>query len=344
MSGETDRRLLLLDAADNVLVATIAASRRRDHPCVEGAGIARDPPISPSATSSRGARSQPARRSSNTARRSASATAAHRRRRARPRPQCQKRLHADLPSRRDARPSNGSAAMMRGYLRADGRKGIRNTIVVAYLVECAHHVAREIAFPFATSDVHVIGFPGCYPNAYAETMMETALHAPQCRRGAAGLARLRELQQVQAGARRSARAAGRCKTIVIQGTGGTRKSIAEGRAFVAEQRAALDAAARRCRCAVERTRRRHGLRRLGRDVRHHRQSRGRPRLRPAGRGGRRLHLRGDGRTDRLRAHHGRARRHAGPRRANSRPASPRRRATTRRSATARSPPATPRAG
>jgi len=32
-------------------------------------------------------------------------------------------------------------------LRADGRKGIRNTVVVAYLVECAHHVAREIDKP-----------------------------------------------------------------------------------------------------------------------------------------------------------------------------------------------------
>ena len=28
-----------------------------------------------------------------------------------------------------------------GYLRQDGRKGIRNYVVVAYLVECAHHVA-----------------------------------------------------------------------------------------------------------------------------------------------------------------------------------------------------------
>ena len=86
--------------------------------------------------------------------------------------------------------------MMQGYLRADGRKGIRNTIVVGYLVECAHHVAREIALPFRDSGVHVIGFPGCYPNSYAEQMMAAALHAPQCRGGAAGLARLRELQQI----------------------------------------------------------------------------------------------------------------------------------------------------
>ena len=60
---------------------------------------------------------------------------------------------------------------MRGYLRADGRKGIRNVVAVAYLVECAHHVAREMAASFRERDVHVIGFPGCYPNAYAERMM-----------------------------------------------------------------------------------------------------------------------------------------------------------------------------
>ena len=34
-----------------------------------------------------------------------------------------------------------------GYRRSDGRMGIRNRIAVAYLVECAHHVAREIAWP-----------------------------------------------------------------------------------------------------------------------------------------------------------------------------------------------------
>jgi altronate dehydratase large subunit len=52
--------------------------------------------------------------------------------------------------------------MLQGYLRADGRKGIRNVLVVAYLVECAHHVAREIAAAYRDRGVHLIGFPGCY--------------------------------------------------------------------------------------------------------------------------------------------------------------------------------------
>ena len=61
---------------------------------------------------------------------------------------------------------------MKGYLRADGRKGIRNVIVVAYLVECAHHVARKIVVASGRDDVHLIGFPGCFPNTYAFQMMQ----------------------------------------------------------------------------------------------------------------------------------------------------------------------------
>jgi altronate hydrolase len=63
--------------------------------------------------------------------------------------------------------------MINAYLRSDGRKGIRNTVVVGYLVECAHHVSREIVHDFREQGVHLIGFPGCFPNAYAHKMMES---------------------------------------------------------------------------------------------------------------------------------------------------------------------------
>ena len=56
---------------------------------------------------------------------------------------------------------------MRGFLRKDGRKCIRNVVVVTYLVECAHHVAARIAQHFQDEDVHLIGFSGCAPNDYA---------------------------------------------------------------------------------------------------------------------------------------------------------------------------------
>ena len=61
--------------------------------------------------------------------------------------------------------------MMRGWQRSDGRKGIRNVVAVAYLVECAHHVARQIA-AIDPEGAHVIGFPGCFPNDYAQRVME----------------------------------------------------------------------------------------------------------------------------------------------------------------------------
>ena len=56
-----------------------------------------------------------------------------------------------------------------GYLRKDGRKGIRNHLLVVYTVECASFVAQEIAK--GERDVHVIGFPGCYDNDYAFRLM-----------------------------------------------------------------------------------------------------------------------------------------------------------------------------
>ena len=74
--------------------------------------------------------------------------------------------------------SSSNAFALQGFLRSDGRKGIRNCIVVAYLVECAHHVAREIVDAFRDQPVHLIGFGGCYPNAYADRMMNTLCTHP----------------------------------------------------------------------------------------------------------------------------------------------------------------------
>ncbi len=128
---------------------------------------------------------------------------------------------------------------MKGYLRDDGRKGIRNVLVVAYLVECAHHVAREIVAEFRDKDVHLIGFPGCYRNDYATRMMETLCTHPNVggvllvSLGCEGFDRA-DLKQV-------VRASGRpAETVVIQNTGGTRKTIDAGRAWVRETLPKLD--------------------------------------------------------------------------------------------------------
>lgn len=121
--------------------------------------------------------------------------------------------------------------MINAYLRQDGRKGIRNTIVVAYLVECAHHVAREIVFPYRERGVHLIGFPGCYPNAYSHRMMERLCTHPNV--GAALLVSL-GCEGFNKGALvETIRKSGRpVKLIGIQDTGGTRKTLAEGKAWI----------------------------------------------------------------------------------------------------------------
>lgn len=120
---------------------------------------------------------------------------------------------------------------MKGYPRADGRKGIRNVIIVAYLVECAHHVARLIVQETCDPAVQLIGFPGCYPNSYAFSMMEAVCTHPNVggvvllSLGCEGFNR-EELGEI-------VRASGRpVETLVIQEAGGTARTLAKGRAAV----------------------------------------------------------------------------------------------------------------
>jgi len=113
-----------------------------------------------------------------------------------------------------------------GYVRKDGGKGIRNIVVVAYLVECAHHVARKIAEQ-GGENTHLIGFPGCYPNEYARDMMLSLCTHPNV--GGVLLVSLgcesMDRDSVLAHARDSGRAA---ELLIIQDTGGTRATIDAG--------------------------------------------------------------------------------------------------------------------
>lgn len=121
--------------------------------------------------------------------------------------------------------------MITGYLRPDARKGIRNNILVVYLVECAHHVAREIAHPWRHEGVQVLGFSGCYPNAHAHKMLQRLCTHPNV--GAALLVSLGcegfNKGELVDTVRRSGRPT---KLAVIQDTGGTRRTIAEGQAWI----------------------------------------------------------------------------------------------------------------
>jgi altronate hydrolase len=120
---------------------------------------------------------------------------------------------------------------MRGYLRHDGRKGIRNYVVIAYLVECAHHVARRIAQPYDLEGAQLIGFPGCYPSAYANRVMKSICTHPNV--GAVLLVSL-GCEEFRRGELLDAvRASGRpAELLVIQESGGTRSSVEQGRAWV----------------------------------------------------------------------------------------------------------------
>ncbi len=119
-----------------------------------------------------------------------------------------------------------------GYLRSDGRKGIRNQILVAYLVECAHHVAREIANPYRDAGVQLIGFQGCFPNVYANRMMKQLCTHPNV--GGVLLLSLGCESFDRFGLEQAIRETGRpVQTLVIQEHGGTRKTLAEGRQWIA---------------------------------------------------------------------------------------------------------------
>lgn len=113
---------------------------------------------------------------------------------------------------------------MKGFIRSDGRKGIRNTVVVAYLVECAHHVAKTIVNKIDHDDVQLIGFSGCYPNDYSLQMMEKLCTHPNVggvvlvSLGCEGFNR-EKLYQTIVDSKRPV------ETLIIQKCGGTKTTI-----------------------------------------------------------------------------------------------------------------------
>lgn len=113
-----------------------------------------------------------------------------------------------------------------GFLRADGRVGIRNLSLIIYTVECAQFVAHEIAR--GETDAHVIGFPGCYDNAYAiRLLLSLARHPNVGAVLAVGLGcEYTQPQRVAESVTKSGRPAA---SFFIQHKGGTRESIRYGK-------------------------------------------------------------------------------------------------------------------
>jgi altronate hydrolase len=125
-----------------------------------------------------------------------------------------------------------------GYLRPDGRKGVRNLVLVVYTVECAKHVAHAIAADEA--DTHVLGFPGCYDNVYAiRLMLALGRHPNVGAVLAVGLGcEYTQPEKIAEVVRASGRPA---DWFFIQQSGGTRASVARGKAIVAQMRTRIAA-------------------------------------------------------------------------------------------------------
>lgn len=120
-----------------------------------------------------------------------------------------------------------------GFLRPDGRKGIRNLVLIIYTVECARHVAHAIGAE--EEGVHVIGFPGCYDNTYAIRLMLALARHPNI--GAVlsvGLGcEYTQPEKISDVVRQSGRPA---EWFFIQQTGGTASSVAKGKEIVSRLR------------------------------------------------------------------------------------------------------------
>jgi len=133
--------------------------------------------------------------------------------------------------------SNARLTSWEGYLRPDGRKGVRNIVLVIYTVECAQFVAHAIAQ--GEPDTQVIGFPGCYDNQYAiRLMLALARHPNVGAVLAVGLGcEYTQPGRVAEAVRNSGRPA---EHYFIQDVGGTSASIHKGKAIVADLRARID--------------------------------------------------------------------------------------------------------
>lgn len=129
---------------------------------------------------------------------------------------------------------------MMAWPRSDGRKGIRNVVLVAYLVECAHHVCKQIARPFDEADVQVVGFSGCFPSEYGQDMMDALCTHPNV--GAVQLVSLGCENFKKQKLADAIRASGRpVEILTIQDTGGTAAAVAAGRGWVEKARETLAA-------------------------------------------------------------------------------------------------------
>ncbi|MEY8351835.1 UxaA family hydrolase [Lachnospiraceae bacterium 54-53] len=125
-----------------------------------------------------------------------------------------------------------------GYVRENGRLGIRNKILVIYTVECASFVAKEIVRRADDPETEVVGFSGCTDNEYAVRLLISLIRHPNV--GAVlpvGLGC--EYVQPEWLADIAKEEGKESAWMFIQKEGGTRKTIEKGLGIVREMQEAL---------------------------------------------------------------------------------------------------------
>lgn len=126
-----------------------------------------------------------------------------------------------------------------GYARADGRKGVRNKVLVIYTVECSSFVAKEIARLAEHSEVEAVGFAGCTDNEYAVRLLISLIRHPNIG-GVLAVGLGCEYVQPEWLAN-IAREEQKCASwMLIQQEGGTRKAIDKGLAQVRQMLTELE--------------------------------------------------------------------------------------------------------
>ena len=114
---------------------------------------------------------------------------------------------------------------MKGYLRADGRKGIRNHVAVIYTVKCAEHVAKKIAE--GVDGAQFFGYNSCYPDPYGFRMLcEMGKHPNVYSTiivslGCESTPVQKLIDEIKANGKE-------CELVLIQKDGGTQKCIEKG--------------------------------------------------------------------------------------------------------------------
>ena len=124
-----------------------------------------------------------------------------------------------------------SKTVWQAFARKNGKKGIRNRVLVIYTVKCAEFVAQQIVGQNHHPDVELAGFDGCTDNQYAVNLLISLIRHPNV--GAVLAVGLGcEYVQPEWLADIAEKEGKPAAWMFIQREGGTKKSIEKGTAWV----------------------------------------------------------------------------------------------------------------